>query len=117
MCRLFAAFNPSEVGAEGKGYTWKASSLDDTEDEDLAQCLWGSVASPPLSSTHHHHTQNLVKAEPPVMQKSELFLYVTGLVLNPNPESESEDSEPEGPDDPVIPSPEMDDVKGEAFTD
>lgn len=51
------------------------------------------------------------------MQKSELFLYVTGLVLNPNPESESEDSEPEGPDDPVIPSPEMDDVKGEAFTD
>lgn len=38
---------------------------------------------------------------------------MTGLVLNPNPESESEDSEPEGLDDPVIPSPEMDDVKGE----
>lgn len=38
----------------------------------------------------------------------------TGLVLNPDPESESEDSEPDGPDDPVIPSPEMDDVKGES---
>lgn len=38
-------------------------------------------------------------------------------MLNPNPESESEDSEPEGPDDPVIPSPEMDDVKGKSFTD
>uniref|UniRef100_A0A8C5HFC5 Translation initiation factor eIF2B subunit epsilon n=1 Tax=Gouania willdenowi TaxID=441366 RepID=A0A8C5HFC5_GOUWI len=67
-------FNPAEVGAEGKGYVWKASSLDDTEDEELTQCLWG-------------------------------------LVLNPDPESDSEDSEPEGPDDPVIPSPEMDDVK------
>uniref|UniRef100_A0A4W6CKA0 Translation initiation factor eIF2B subunit epsilon n=1 Tax=Lates calcarifer TaxID=8187 RepID=A0A4W6CKA0_LATCA len=68
------AFNPAEVGAEGQGYVWKASSLDDTEDEELSQCLWG-------------------------------------LVLNPDPESESEDSEPDGPDDPMIPSPEMDDVK------
>lgn len=52
------------------------------------------------------------------MQQSDVFLFrLTGLVLNPNPESESEDSEPEGPDDPVIPSPEMDDVKGETFTD
>ncbi|TNN53625.1 Translation initiation factor eIF-2B subunit epsilon [Liparis tanakae] len=67
------AFNPAEVGAEGKGYIWKAGSLDDTEDEELLQGLWG-------------------------------------LVLNPDPESESEDSEPEDPDDPVIPSPEMDDV-------
>uniref|UniRef100_A0AAQ6ILK8 Translation initiation factor eIF2B subunit epsilon n=1 Tax=Anabas testudineus TaxID=64144 RepID=A0AAQ6ILK8_ANATE len=67
-------FNPAEVGAEGKGYIWKNSNLDDTEDEELLQCLWG-------------------------------------LVLNPDPESESEDSEPDGPDDPVIPSPEMDDVK------
>uniref|UniRef100_A0A673BGS3 Translation initiation factor eIF2B subunit epsilon n=1 Tax=Sphaeramia orbicularis TaxID=375764 RepID=A0A673BGS3_9TELE len=67
-------FNPAEVGQEGKGYIWKASSLDDTEDEELSQCLWG-------------------------------------LVLNPDPESESEASEPDGPDDPVIPSPEMDDVK------
>lgn len=33
-------------------------------------------------------------------------------MLNPDPESESEASEPEDPDDPVIPSPEMDDVKG-----
>lgn len=35
-------------------------------------------------------------------------------MLNPDPESESEDSEPDGPDEPVIPSPEMDDVKGES---
>uniref|UniRef100_A0A673BCR1 Translation initiation factor eIF2B subunit epsilon n=1 Tax=Sphaeramia orbicularis TaxID=375764 RepID=A0A673BCR1_9TELE len=68
------AYRVSEVGQEGKGYIWKASSLDDTEDEELSQCLWG-------------------------------------LVLNPDPESESEASEPDGPDDPVIPSPEMDDVK------
>ncbi|KAK1878770.1 Translation initiation factor eIF-2B subunit epsilon [Dissostichus eleginoides] len=68
------AFNPAEVGAEGKGYIWKAGSLDDTEDEELSQCLWG-------------------------------------LVLNPDPESDSEDSEPDDDDDPVIPSPEMDDVK------
>ncbi|XP_004079082.1 translation initiation factor eIF-2B subunit epsilon [Oryzias latipes] len=67
-------FNPAEVGAEGKGYIWRASSLDDTEEEELSHCLWG-------------------------------------LVLKPDPESDSEDSEPDGPDDPVIPSPEMDDVK------
>uniref|UniRef100_H3CR64 Translation initiation factor eIF2B subunit epsilon n=1 Tax=Tetraodon nigroviridis TaxID=99883 RepID=H3CR64_TETNG len=67
-------FNPAEVGAEGKGYIWKASNLDDTEEDELSQCLWG-------------------------------------LVLKPNPESDSEDSEPDDPDDLVIPSPEMDDVK------
>ncbi|XP_072297127.1 translation initiation factor eIF2B subunit epsilon [Eucyclogobius newberryi] len=67
-------FNPLEVGEEGKGYIWKANSLDDTEDEVLTHSLWG-------------------------------------LVLNPDPESDSEDSEPEDPDDPVIPSPEMDDDK------
>lgn len=102
---LFAAFNPAEVGAEGKGYTWKASSLDDTEDEELAQCLWGNVVFLSTAEPCEEH---------PTVQKSEVSLFhVTGLVLNPNPESESEDSEPEGPDDPVIPSPEMDDVKGE----
>ncbi|KAM8838925.1 translation initiation factor eIF2B subunit epsilon [Synchiropus picturatus] len=67
-------FNPAEVGAGGQGYLWKVSSMDDTEEEELMQCLWG-------------------------------------LDLNPDPESESEDSEPDGPDDPVIPSPEMDDVE------
>lgn len=36
-------------------------------------------------------------------------------MLNPDPESDSEDSEDDGPDEPVIPSPEMDDVKGESF--
>lgn len=54
-----------------------------------------------------------MKLELPRKQQYEVSLcHTTGLVLNPNPESESEDSEPEGPDDPVIPSPEMDDVKG-----
>ncbi|XP_038156426.1 translation initiation factor eIF-2B subunit epsilon [Cyprinodon tularosa] len=67
-------FNPAEVGSQGKGYIWKASSLDETEEEELSQCLWG-------------------------------------LVLNPDPESDSEDGEPDGPDDLMIPSPEMDDVK------
>lgn len=43
------------------------------------------------------------------------FFSALGLVLTSNPESDSEDSEPDGPDDPVIPSPEMDDVKGEVF--
>uniref|UniRef100_A0A8C2XRE6 Translation initiation factor eIF2B subunit epsilon n=1 Tax=Cyclopterus lumpus TaxID=8103 RepID=A0A8C2XRE6_CYCLU len=38
------AFNPAEVGAEGKGYIWKAGSLDDTEDEELLQGLWGKVS-------------------------------------------------------------------------
>lgn len=41
-----------------------------------------------------------------------LFFCLSGLVLNPDPESESEASEVDDPDDPVIPSPEMDDVKG-----
>lgn len=36
--------------------------------------------------------------------------------MNLDPESDSEDSEPEGPDDLMIPSPEMDDVKGEGST-
>ncbi|XP_061747243.1 translation initiation factor eIF-2B subunit epsilon [Nerophis ophidion] len=40
----------------------------------------------------------------------ELSHCLWGLTLNPELESESEDSEPDGPDDPVIPSPEMDDV-------
>ncbi|XP_046884131.1 translation initiation factor eIF-2B subunit epsilon [Hypomesus transpacificus] len=38
-------FNPVEVGAEGRGYIWKASCLDD-DDEELAQCLWGLVLNP-----------------------------------------------------------------------
>ncbi len=38
-------FNPAEVGGEGKGYIWKASSLDDTEDEELSHCLWGTIAA------------------------------------------------------------------------
>lgn len=41
------------------------------------------------------------------------FCVFPGLVLNPDPESDSEDSDTDDPDDLVIPSPEMDDVKGE----
>ncbi|KAJ8011457.1 hypothetical protein DPEC_G00058410 [Dallia pectoralis] len=69
------AFNPAEVGSEGKGYIWKAS-LDDTEDEELAQCIWG-------------------------------------LVLNPDPVSDSESEASEGSQDvrSRSVSPEMDDVK------
>lgn len=38
-------FNPAEVGAEGKGYIWKAGGLDDAEEEELSQCLWGRIAA------------------------------------------------------------------------
>lgn len=64
-------------------------------------------------------TQESVKPAFPMMLQSasqqDDFFSCAGLVLNPDLESESEDSEPDGPDDPVIPSPEMDDVKGEFF--
>lgn len=46
--------------------------------------------------------------------RSQLLLSpAPGVVLKLDPESDSEDSEPDGPDDPVIPSPEMDDVNGQ----
>ncbi|XP_056326828.1 translation initiation factor eIF-2B subunit epsilon [Danio aesculapii] len=38
-------FNPAEVGSEGKGYRWK-SSLDDTEEDELAECIWGLALNP-----------------------------------------------------------------------
>ncbi|KAJ0058936.1 hypothetical protein NL108_003262, partial [Boleophthalmus pectinirostris] len=91
-------FNPKEVGEEGKGYVWKANSLDDTEDEELAHCLWGRFFI--------WNIYNLYQCKLCIFCMS-----LQGLVLNPDPESESEASEPEDPDDPVIPSPEMDDVK------
>lgn len=69
-------FNPAEVGSEGKGYRWKTSSLDDTEEDELANCIWG-------------------------------------LVLNPDPESDSESEVSEGSHDlgSHTASPELDDVK------
>ncbi|XP_048018860.1 translation initiation factor eIF-2B subunit epsilon isoform X2 [Megalobrama amblycephala] len=69
-------FNPAEVGSEGKGYRWKSSSLDDTEEDELADGIWG-------------------------------------LVLNPDPESDSESEVSEGSHDPGshTASPELDDVK------
>uniref|UniRef100_A0A672SYZ3 Translation initiation factor eIF2B subunit epsilon n=1 Tax=Sinocyclocheilus grahami TaxID=75366 RepID=A0A672SYZ3_SINGR len=39
-------FNPAEVGSEGKGYRWKTSSLDDTEEDELAECIWGLALNP-----------------------------------------------------------------------
>lgn len=38
-------FNPAEVGSEGKGYRWKSSSLDDTEEDELAECIWGEMSA------------------------------------------------------------------------
>ncbi|XP_067219528.1 translation initiation factor eIF-2B subunit epsilon [Chanodichthys erythropterus] len=69
-------FNPAEVGSEGKGYRWKSNSLDDTEEDELADGIWG-------------------------------------LVLNPDPESDSESEVSEGSHDPGshTASPELDDVK------
>ncbi|XP_056598541.1 translation initiation factor eIF-2B subunit epsilon-like [Triplophysa dalaica] len=40
------AFNPADVGAEGRGYRWKASSLEDREEDELAECIWGLVLNP-----------------------------------------------------------------------
>uniref|UniRef100_A0A8C9RR24 Translation initiation factor eIF2B subunit epsilon n=1 Tax=Scleropages formosus TaxID=113540 RepID=A0A8C9RR24_SCLFO len=37
------AFSAAEVGAEGKGYIWRPVKQDDTEDDELVQCLWGLV--------------------------------------------------------------------------
>lgn len=105
-------FNPAEVGAEGKGYIWKANSLDDTEDEELSQCLWGRTAA---CLVYHRVSKTGISHDAVVRVPAAWLLFlVAGLVLNPDAESESEDSEPDDSDDPVIPSPEMDDVKGES---
>lgn len=45
MFSSLPVFNPAEVGAEGKGYIWKASRLGDKEEEELAHCLWGRAAA------------------------------------------------------------------------
>lgn len=37
-----------EVGSEGRGYLWKNSGLDDAEEEELTQCIWGNT------HTHTH---------------------------------------------------------------
>ncbi len=42
---VVSVFNPAEVGSEGKGYRWKTSSLDDTEEDELAECIWGEMSS------------------------------------------------------------------------
>nr|AAB17690.1 eIF-2Be [Rattus norvegicus]AAB17691.1 initiation factor-2Be [Rattus norvegicus] len=34
-------YNPAEVGPEGQGYLWKAEDVDEKEDEELRQSLWG----------------------------------------------------------------------------
>lgn len=95
-------FNPAEVGAEGKGYAWRSGDPEDAEDEELAQCLWGGAAHP-----------GFFKMMAPRASSQQPGFPAAGVVLKLDPESDSEDSEPDGPDDPVIPSPEMDDVKGQ----
>lgn len=89
------------MGTEGRGFIWSYSSLDDTDDEELAQCLWGKGGS--LAALSEPSWQSGCSYDASVS---------AGLELNPDPDSESEASEPDGPDEPVIPSPEMDDVKG-----
>ncbi len=42
---VLSVFDPAEVGSEGKGYRWKTSSLDDTEEDELAECIWGEMSS------------------------------------------------------------------------
>lgn len=77
MFFCLAVFNPAEVGAEGKGYIWKASSLDDTEEEELSQCLWGRAA------VHRHGTgiSHDASAEVPAC----LFLCVPRLGVESRP--------------------------------
>uniref|UniRef100_A0A8C6LHG2 Eukaryotic translation initiation factor 2B subunit epsilon n=1 Tax=Nothobranchius furzeri TaxID=105023 RepID=A0A8C6LHG2_NOTFU len=63
-------FNPAEVGAEGRGYIWKASSLDDTEDEELSQCLWGLVLNPdPESDSEDGDASQYVSLLLPLLKK------------------------------------------------
>lgn len=77
MFSCLPVFNPAEVGAEGKGYIWKASSLDDTEEEELSQCLWGRAA------VHRHGTgiSHDASAEVPTC----LFLCVPRLGVESRP--------------------------------
>ncbi|XP_023653972.1 translation initiation factor eIF2B subunit epsilon [Paramormyrops kingsleyae] len=35
------AFDVAEVGVDGKGYVWKVANQCETEEDNLAQCLWG----------------------------------------------------------------------------
>uniref|UniRef100_W5LKI8 Translation initiation factor eIF2B subunit epsilon n=1 Tax=Astyanax mexicanus TaxID=7994 RepID=W5LKI8_ASTMX len=65
------AFNPAEVGSEGRGYLWKASSLDDTEDDECPLCIWGKTHT--HTHTHtltHTHTHSKVSG----MNQHELIM-------------------------------------------
>ncbi|KAJ8270441.1 hypothetical protein GJAV_G00114740 [Gymnothorax javanicus] len=42
----FKGFSAPEVGAEGRGYIWRASSLAEAEEDELAQSLWGLELNP-----------------------------------------------------------------------
>lgn len=67
-------FKPAEVGAEGKGYIWKASSLDETEEEEeLSQCLWGRTGA---LSKFHPETRGSVLTVP---SSSVLLLHRLGV--------------------------------------
>uniref|UniRef100_A0A7N9AYL8 Translation initiation factor eIF2B subunit epsilon n=1 Tax=Mastacembelus armatus TaxID=205130 RepID=A0A7N9AYL8_9TELE len=76
-------FNPAEVGAEGKGYIWKASSLDDTEDEEMLQCLWGLVLNPdPESESEDNSDSCSLLCSPVVFQMEVLGTLQRGLDEN-----------------------------------
>lgn len=47
----FPGYNPAEVGPEGQGYLWKAEDVDEKEDEELRQSLWGELDLTCLPST------------------------------------------------------------------
>ncbi|KAG7456943.1 hypothetical protein MATL_G00241280 [Megalops atlanticus] len=40
------AFSAAEVGTEGRGFIWRASSLPEAEEDELAQSLWGLELNP-----------------------------------------------------------------------
>lgn len=98
------AYNPGEVGSEGRGYLWKSSKIDDAEEEELTQCIWGN--------THKHLHENFILVACVVI--CVCGHVVLGLVLKSDPDSETESETSEGSHDPGSrsESPELDDVRG-----
>lgn len=94
------------MGSEGWGYLWKNSSVDDAEEEELTQCIWGNTHT---QYTHTHLCKNSVFG----FLCSNLCVCV-GLVLKSDPDSETESEASEGSHDlgSRTESPELDDVKG-----
>lgn len=66
---VLSVFDPAEVGSEGKGYRWKTSSLDDTEEDELAECIWGEMSS----------DINIVLIYSPSFQTGSTFFFTKGF--------------------------------------